>query len=59
VDCVIAEVKEPAVEFNEPIRRPDGLRLIASALRMFGVFPAARLRKMVWRTGWPRSREHR
>lgn len=43
VDCLIAEVKEPSVEFNEPIRKPDGVRLIADALRMFGVFPRASL----------------
>lgn len=39
VDCVIAEVKEPSVEFNKPIRDPDGSRLITAALRMFGVLP--------------------
>lgn len=39
VDCVIAEVKEPSVEFNKPIRAPDGSRLITAALRMFGVLP--------------------
>ncbi|SRR6266571_743392 len=39
VDCVIAEVKEPSVEFNKPIRGVDGPRRIAEALRMFGVFP--------------------
>ncbi len=41
VDCVIAEVKEPSVEFNKPIRGPDGSRLITAALRMFGVLPKA------------------
>jgi hypothetical protein len=39
VDCVIAEVKEPSVEFNAPLRRTDGARLIVAALRMFGVLP--------------------
>jgi hypothetical protein len=39
IDCVIAEVKEPSVEFNKPIRGADGPRRIADALRMFGVFP--------------------
>jgi hypothetical protein len=39
VDCVIAEVKEPSVEFNRPIQRPDGTRLIIAGLRMFGVLP--------------------
>jgi hypothetical protein len=39
VDCVIAEVKEPSVEFNRPIRGPDGPRLITGALRMFDVLP--------------------
>ena len=37
VDCVIAEVKEPSVEFNSRLRGTDGPRLIAGALRMFGV----------------------
>lgn len=37
VDCVIAEVKEPSVEFNARLRGSDGPRLIAAALRMFGV----------------------
>lgn len=39
VDCVIAEVKEPSVEFNKPIRGSEGTRLITAALRMFGVLP--------------------
>jgi hypothetical protein len=39
IDCVIAEVKEPSVEFNKPIRGTEGPRRIADALRMFGVFP--------------------
>ena len=39
VDCVIAEVKEPSVEFNAPIRHSDGSRLIVAALRMFGLLP--------------------
>lgn len=38
VDCVIAEVKESAVEFNAPLTGRNGERLIAGALRMFGVF---------------------
>lgn len=38
-DCVIAEVKEPSVEFNKRIREPDGRRLITTALKMFGVLP--------------------
>lgn len=38
VDCVIAEVKEPSVEFNEPLRKPGGVELIRNALRMFGAF---------------------
>jgi len=38
-DCVIAEVKEPAVEFNKSMRGSEGARLIAQALRMFGVLP--------------------
>lgn len=44
-DCVIAEVREPSVEFNPPLRRPDGARLIAAALRMFGVLPSAAFEK--------------
>lgn len=36
-DCVIAEVKEPAVEFNKSMRGPEGVRRIAQAVRMFGV----------------------
>jgi hypothetical protein len=39
VDCIIAEVKEPSVEFNKPIRGAEGPRRIAETLRMFGVFP--------------------
>jgi hypothetical protein len=39
IDCIIAEVKEPSVEFNAPIRRPDGSRLIEALLRMFGILP--------------------
>jgi hypothetical protein len=39
VDCIIAEVKEPSVEFNKPIRGAEGSRRIAETLRMFGVFP--------------------
>jgi len=39
VDCVIAEVKEPSVEFNAPIRHSDGSGLIVAALRMFGLLP--------------------
>jgi hypothetical protein len=39
IDCIIAEVKEPSVEFNAPVRRDEGKELIAGALRMFGVLP--------------------
>jgi hypothetical protein len=39
IDCVIAEVKESAVEFNKPVRGPDGPRRIRNVLRMFGVLP--------------------
>jgi hypothetical protein len=39
IDCIVAEVKEPSVEFNKPIRGPEGPRRIANTLRMFGVFP--------------------
>lgn len=39
VDCIIAEVKERAVEFNPPMRGQDGPRRIAQAMRMFGVLP--------------------
>jgi hypothetical protein len=41
IDCVIAEVKEPAVEFNRPLRQADGAGLIEDTLRMFGVLPSA------------------
>jgi hypothetical protein len=37
-DCIIAEVKEPAVEFNKSMRGPEGVGRIAQAVRMFGVF---------------------
>jgi hypothetical protein len=66
VDCVIAEVKEPSVEFNRPIRGADGPRRIADTLRMFGVFPqesfvrdgvgekiASELHKKVNQITWP------
>jgi len=39
VDCIIAEVKEPSVEFNKPLRGAEGWHRICSALKMFGVFP--------------------
>jgi hypothetical protein len=39
VDCLIAEVKEPSVEFNRSVRGPDGEQRIAAALGMFGVLP--------------------
>src|SRR3989442_3232963 len=39
VDCIIAEVKESTVEFNKPMRGPDGALRIAQAMRMFGVLP--------------------
>ena len=38
-DCVIAEVKEARIEFNQPLRQTDGSGLIQSALKMFGQFP--------------------
>ncbi len=41
IDCVIAEVKEPAVEFNRPLRDAGGAGLIGDAVRMFGVLPNA------------------
>ena len=40
IDCVIAEVKESAVEFNPPIRDAHGWKVILDAIRMFGVLPA-------------------
>lgn len=40
IDCVVAEVKEASVEFNRSVRGPDGIRLLAAALRMFGIFPS-------------------
>ena len=39
MDFVIAEVKEPSVEFNKPIRGPQGQRLISAVIKMFGIFP--------------------
>src|SRR5437867_1325209 len=36
IDCIIAEVKEPSIEFNPPVRRDGGRRLITGALRIFG-----------------------
>ncbi len=39
VDCIIAEVKEPSVEFNKSLRGPEGPQRICAALKMFGVFP--------------------
>lgn len=38
VDCIIAEVKEPSVEFNKSLRGPEGPQRICAALQMFGVF---------------------
>jgi hypothetical protein len=37
IDCLIAEVKEPTVEFNDAVRKKDGWRIINSAIEMFGV----------------------
>jgi hypothetical protein len=64
-DCVIGEVKEREVDFNNPIKRDGGEAVIASALRMFGLLPhgefeegklgstiAARLRKQVLEQAW-------
>jgi hypothetical protein len=66
IDCIIAEVKEPSVEFNAPIGRPDGSRLIEALLRMFGILPqnafddggagrqvAADLHSLVNNHSWP------
>jgi hypothetical protein len=39
VDCVIAEVKDPSVEFNKSLRRADGVLRIVAGMRMFGIFP--------------------
>jgi hypothetical protein len=41
IDCIVAEVKEPSVEFNRTIRGGGGSRLIAGTLRMFGILPEA------------------
>lgn len=40
IDCIIAEVKEAAVEFNKSMRGSSGSARIAQALQMFGVLPA-------------------
>lgn len=40
IDCVIAEVKRPKVEFNKSVRGPGGEERIAEALKMFGVLQA-------------------
>lgn len=45
IDCVIAEVKEPAVKFNQPLRDAGGVGLIEDALRMFGVLPDTAFKK--------------
>jgi|SRR5579872_4866744 hypothetical protein len=39
IDCIVAEVKEPSVEFNKSLRGPEGPLRICAALQMFGVFP--------------------
>jgi hypothetical protein len=39
IDCIIAEVKEPAIKFNKTMRGPDGAIRIAQAIRMFGMLP--------------------
>jgi hypothetical protein len=38
-DCLIVEVKEHAVEFNDPICKDEGWKIIASAIQMFGALP--------------------
>lgn len=40
IDCLIAEVKETTVEFNAPIRKEDGWKIINSAVQMFGALSA-------------------
>jgi len=40
IDCLIAEVKERTIEFNRPVCKPEGWKIIADAVRMFGVLPA-------------------
>lgn len=37
IDCLIAEVKEHAVEFNDPVSKGEGWKVIAAAIQMFGV----------------------
>lgn len=39
IDCLIAEVKEPSVEFNKALRSDRGEDRILAVLRMFGLFP--------------------
>lgn len=64
-DCVVGEVKEREVDFNNPIKRDGGEAVIASALQMFGLLPhsefeegklgltiAARLREQILEPAW-------
>jgi hypothetical protein len=40
IDCLIAEVKELTIEFNDTVRKEDGWKVIKSAVLMFGVLSA-------------------